>query len=98
MANVDAFLSGWDMGSKGDSKRPKQKKQPKDVKQITTSDGQTLTPLPLKGYHKGGKVKKTGPARLKKGEVVLTASQAKAVLRKGGNKKKGTHKRVSSKG
>jgi hypothetical protein len=28
-------------------------------------------------YHKGGRVRKTGKARLKKGEVVLTAKQAR---------------------
>lgn len=31
----------------------------------------------LKGFKKGGKVNKTGPAKLHKGERVLTASQAK---------------------
>lgn len=33
----------------------------------------------LKGFKKGGKVNKTGPAKLHKGERVLTASQAKKV-------------------
>ena len=28
-------------------------------------------------YHRGGRVRKTGSARLKKGEVVLTAKQAR---------------------
>lgn len=28
-------------------------------------------------YHKGGRVKRTGPARLRKGEVVLTSRQAR---------------------
>ena len=28
-------------------------------------------------YHKGGRVKRTGSARLRKGEVVLTAKQAR---------------------
>ena len=32
----------------------------------------------LKGFKRGGKVKKTGPAKLHKGERVLTAKQAKA--------------------
>lgn len=31
----------------------------------------------LDSYHKGGTVKKSGPANLKKGEVVLTKKQAK---------------------
>jgi len=34
-------------------------------------------PLPI--YHKGGKVKKTGPAMVKKGERVLTAKQQKGL-------------------
>lgn len=32
----------------------------------------------LASYHKGGRVRKTGKARLKKGELVLTKKQAKA--------------------
>jgi hypothetical protein len=31
----------------------------------------------FKSYHRGGKVRKTGPANLKKGEVVLTKKQAR---------------------
>jgi hypothetical protein len=34
-------------------------------------------------YHKGGKVKKTGLARLKKGERVLTKAQQKKMRKKG---------------
>jgi len=37
-------------------------------------------------YHRGGKVRKTGLARLKKGEQVLTAKQAKR--RKGRSKRR----------
>lgn len=33
-------------------------------------------------YHKGGKVRKTGPARLKKGEVVLTKGQQKKLKKR----------------
>ena len=33
--------------------------------------------MKMKGYKKGGKVKKTGPAKLHKGERVLTTKQAK---------------------
>jgi hypothetical protein len=36
----------------------------------------------LGGFKKGGKVKKTGPYKLHKGERVLTARQAKAAPRK----------------
>jgi len=37
------------------------------------------SPNPIPGYKKGGKVKRTGIARVHKGEVVLTASTAKAL-------------------
>ena len=109
MANDDAWASGWAQGSGAAQKRKDKKdyqsefggskKKVKPLKQVTTSDGQTLTPSePLKAYHKGGKVKKTGPAILKKNEIVLTAKQAqKAGIRKKA-KKSGTNKRTSSKG
>jgi len=81
MANADAFNSGFDAATGGKSK--KTKKQPKDVKKITTDDGDTLYPSASvnsavpKGFKKGGKVKKTGVALVHKGERVLTAKQAK---------------------
>jgi hypothetical protein len=37
------------------------------------------SPNPIPGYKKGGKVKRTGIARVHKGEVVLTASAAKTL-------------------
>ena len=37
------------------------------------------SPNPIPGYKKGGKVKRTGLARVHKGEVVLTASTAKSL-------------------
>ena len=37
------------------------------------------SPNPIPGYKKGGKVKRTGLARLHKNEVVLTASAAKSL-------------------
>jgi hypothetical protein len=37
------------------------------------------SPNPIPGYRKGGKVKRTGLARVHKGEVVLTASSAKTL-------------------
>jgi len=37
------------------------------------------SPNPIPGYKKGGKVKRTGIARLHKNEVVLTASAAKTL-------------------
>jgi len=44
-------------------------------------------------YKKGGKVKKTGVARVHKGETVLTAKEAKKYA-----KKKGSQKRIYCKG
>jgi hypothetical protein len=40
----------------------------------------------LKGFKRGGKVKKTGVAKLHKGERVLTAKQAKAMPKKATSK------------
>jgi hypothetical protein len=37
------------------------------------------SPNPIPGYKKGGKVKRTGIARVHKGEVVLTKSAAKTL-------------------
>jgi hypothetical protein len=37
------------------------------------------SPNPIPGYKKGGRVKRTGLARVHKGEVVLTASAAKSL-------------------
>jgi len=37
------------------------------------------SPNPIPGYKKGGKVRRTGLARVHKGEVVLTASAAKSL-------------------
>jgi hypothetical protein len=37
------------------------------------------SPNPIPGYRKGGKVKRTGLARVHRGEVVLTASAVKSL-------------------
>ena len=37
------------------------------------------SPNPIPGYRKGGKIKRTGIARVHKGEVVLTKSAAKTL-------------------
>ena len=49
------------------------------------------TPLP--SYHHGGKVRKTGPARLRKGEVVLTGRQARKMKHRGGGRSRSGGKR-----
>ena len=102
MANAAAFQKGFDEGRGGSGKSGTDttKKLSKPVGQITSSDGQTLTPsAPLKNIpsrHKGGKVKKTGLHNLKKGEIVLTAAQAKAKLGKKSSRKS-SRKKVSTK-
>ena len=45
------------------------------VKQINAY----VSPNPIPGYKKGGRVKRTGLARVHKNEVVLTASAAKSL-------------------
>jgi len=85
MANADAFNSGFDAATGGKSK--KTKKQPKDVKKITTDDGDTLYPSASvnsavpKGFKKGGKVKKTQVALLHKNERVIPAKSRPKVER-----------------
>lgn len=77
MANNDAWNAGWKTGK--DAAKGKQKKTAKPVNRDTTPDEQTLTSsASLKSYHRGGKVRHTGPAKLKKGEIVLTTAQARA--------------------
>lgn len=51
---------------------------------------------PIPGFKNGGKVKKTGIAKVHKGEVVLTAQEAKGYSKKSPNKKH-SRKKVSSK-
>jgi hypothetical protein len=53
---------------------------------------------PMGSKHSGGKVTKTGPYRLRKGEIVLTVGQQKAAGLKKTAKKKSTGKHVASKG
>lgn len=47
-------------------------------------------------FKRGGKVKRTGVAKVHRGEVVLTASQAKTILRKKGSTK--SRRKTYSKG
>ena len=99
MANDDAWSSGWAQGQMASDKKkygkePKEKKKPKPVNKVFTSDGQELTPTAMpKQFKKGGKVRKTGKALVHKGEIVLTKKQAKKYVKKTGNRK-----RVASKG
>ena len=98
MANAQVFEDGFRDGRGGKFGTDTKKKLSKPVGQITSSAGQTLTPSaplkPIGNRHKGGKIRKTGPYQLKKGEIVLTAAQAKAKLGKK-NSKKSSRKKAS---
>jgi hypothetical protein len=77
MGALGGFMSG--LGGSGLSSavqkfRDKHKKKQSGSISIDSS-GQDSGELP--SYHKGGKVKDTGPAMLKKGERVLTKKQNK---------------------
>jgi len=100
MANDDAWAAGWAQGSGAAQKKKDSKKQKSgkagqdDFKIANTAKDMAKPPL----FHKGGRVKKSGLARVRKNEVVLTVSQQKAVgLKKGGKKKAYSRKRVASK-
>ena len=49
------------------------------VKNINAASDAYASPNPIPGYKKGGKVKRTGLARVHQGEVVLTKSAAKTL-------------------
>ena len=105
MANTDAWSSGWQKGTDVAQKN-KNKGQGKGKQGGTgapaggTAGGgnpySILSLLPK--LHKGGKVKKTGPYRLRKGEIVLTAEQQKEHGLKKGKGKATGRKRMASKG
>jgi hypothetical protein len=87
MANEGAWEAGWSKGTAAAGKG-------KDKDQ---GDAKTADKAKLFSYHKGGKVRKTGIAKLRKGEVVMTAAQAKQCAAKKGKSKSGARKRVSPK-
>ena len=86
MANDAAWQAGVDIATK----QKDDKKKKSDLLHQPTPAG-VANPSSFK---KGGKVKKTGVAKVHKHEVVLTAKQAKQY----GKKKASTKKRVASKG
>ena len=49
------------------------------VKNINATSDAYASPNPIPGYRKGGRIRKSGLARVHKGEVVLTASAAKTL-------------------
>jgi hypothetical protein len=93
MANEEAWNQGWKLG-KGSSKGKKEStgkgKEAKAGKEAMASKAEPST------YKKGGKVRKTGTAKVHKGEIVLTAAQAKMCGGKP-SKKKGARKRITTK-
>ena len=50
--------------------------------QQTSTDTSSGNAGELASYHKGGVVRKTGPARLRKGEIVLTKGQAREAVKR----------------
>ena len=82
MAN-EAFMSGFS-GGMGAARKKK-----KSAKPDATATAQPPS------FKKGGKVKKTGMAKVHRGEVVLTAREAKG--RTKSSKKKHNRKKISSK-
>jgi hypothetical protein len=103
MANVEAFEAGFNMGGK--------KKKSKGGKSSDNASGKgsggsdsslgeksgknDMNAAMPKSYAKGGKVRKTGMAKVHKGELVLTAAEAKACKGKMGKGKGKARKRVS---
>jgi hypothetical protein len=101
MANNDAWSAGWKTGEDARKKHDAKSKgaKPKEKKSSGGGGGNPFSILSVlkKSFHKGGKVRKTGPALLKKGEIVLTAAQAKQCAAKMSGKKSGARKRVAGK-
>lgn len=80
MANPDAFDKGFKQGL-GKSKNSDDKADNGGKKDPGGGLGKDIP-----GFKKGGRVKKTGVAKVHKGEVVLTAKQARS-LKKSGRKR-----------
>jgi hypothetical protein len=85
MADVDTFNEGFDLGL---AKKHPKKKAAKEAEKIGLGG---VAAIP-RSYKKGGTVKRSGYARVHRGELVLTKAQAKKHFKKTGRKK------VSSKG
>ncbi len=109
MANEDAWSAGWQTGSSSAQKRyakktgtaapgKKSKKGDEDKKgsQDQRVFGKMFSAKPS-SYAKGGKVRKGGTAKVHKGEVILTAVQAKECGGKMGKSKGRGRKRASAK-
>jgi len=113
MANDDAWSAGWQQGSKAEEKKKKgksaTKKKSMKGESPDTSDKDTggkgggawSTAWKMMAkpgsFKEGGKVRKTGYAKVHKGEKVLTAAEAKACRGKMGKSKGRARKKVSGK-
>ena len=93
MANDAAWQAGVDIAT---GNKDKKKAKGKGGSKLLDQPNPSTVADPSK-YHKGGKVKKGGWAKVKKHEVVLTVGQQKAAGLKKGGKKKASHKRVAGK-
>ena len=94
MANVDAFNSGFDMGS---GKKTPKKKLNKPMPEVGAAGaaGAAKGAAKPSSFKKGGKVRKTGVAKVHKGEIVLTASEAKSCAKSKKRGKKSNRKIIS---
>jgi hypothetical protein len=97
MANVEAFESGFDAVYGKKQKKDKEKKGKAKSDNAATKPS-TFTMAKPSLYKEGGTVRKTGMAKVHKGEKVLTAAQAKECASKKSGGKRGMRKRVASKG
>ncbi len=96
MANADAWAAGWDKGSK---KKTKKDSSDAGKGDSAWTEGWNSKMAKPSSFKKGGKVRKTGMAKVHKGEKVLTATQAKMCAGKSKNAKKSSaRKRAVSKG
>lgn len=100
MANEDAWNTGWNLGMKSAAGRKKKKKGNATDADKTADIGKIAPTGDLKAkpssFKKGGKVRRSGMAKVHKGEIVLTAAQAKMCTGKP-TKKKGARKRIATK-
>lgn len=98
MANQEAWASGW---AAGQGKKKGAKKDKPDAKNDGSSGGNGAwgtgwnSEAKPRSFKRGGKVRKSGTAKVHKGEIVLTAAQAKMCAGKP-SKKKGARKRITS--
>jgi hypothetical protein len=90
MANQEAWAAGWAKGSEKESKgKDKNSSSAGDSGKSAWSIGFDSKAAKPSSYKKGGKVKKTGTAKVHKGEIVLTAAQAKMCAQKADKRKAG---------